>query len=73
MKIIKAGEIPQKREYTVSCRSCGTIFSFLAEEATLHSSQRDGAFFKINCPLRDCGSTVYLNKPSAYSDKCTQQ
>lgn len=51
MKIIRRGQIPAKRTHRVTCMWCDTLFEFQEIEAEKVYDQRDGSYFKIQCPV----------------------
>lgn len=65
MKIIRAGKLPEQREYRTTCRKCQTFFSFLQGEAEYNSDQRDGDFYSISCPL--CKNIFNCNLQALYN------
>lgn len=50
IKIIKAGVLPETRQYKCTCRYCGCEFSFTAADARYTHDQRDGDFYTVQCP-----------------------
>jgi hypothetical protein len=66
MEIIKQGQIPSEKEYTVSCSHCHTMFKFKQGEASYQGDQRDGDYLVVSCPLPGCGRTV-TKAVSSYS------
>lgn len=60
MEIIKKGELPAEKLYTLTCRYCSTEFRFKQGEAKRISDQRDGNYLSINCPLchRQCTQSL---------------
>ncbi len=59
IKIIKRGTLPGEKEYSKTCPSCYTEFTFLAKDAQTACNQRDGSYLKIACPL--CFTELYQN------------
>lgn len=51
MKIIKWGEIPEEKPMRFQCMRCKTIFEAERNERELVFDQRDGNFWKSNCPV----------------------
>ena len=58
MKIIKEGLLPSMKIAKMTCRSCGCVFEATKEEFTCQPD-RDGAFWKIDCPTDDCNNTLF--------------
>ncbi len=60
MEILKKGTIPANRQYTLTCRNCGTEFRFIqAEFKRTVNDQRDGNCGVIDCPV--CGTECLTN------------
>lgn len=51
MKIIKHGTPPGDKKHVVKCGGCGTKLEFLTSEAERVTDQRDGDFWRIQCPI----------------------
>ena len=58
MKIIKEGLAPSKKIAKMTCRSCGCVFEAAKEEFT-YQPDRDGAFWKIDCPTDGCNNILF--------------
>jgi len=58
MEIIKKGKLPEDKSYRGECHNCKTIFKFNYNEGEYFSNQRDGAGFKVICPL--CKEPLYV-------------
>jgi len=50
MRIIKEGQKPEDKLYTLTCRKCKCEFEFKQIEAKINYDQRDGNFLSIRCP-----------------------
>lgn len=59
MRIIKEGRIPETVEHETTCRKCSTVFAWKITEAKYQIDQRDGDFYRINCPL--CQQEAYVD------------
>jgi hypothetical protein len=51
IEIIKRGVVPDTIPIMVDCRHCSTRFSFLKTDAVLVPDQRDGDYYRIDCPV----------------------
>lgn len=49
MKILKNGAF-KEREYKETCRYCGCVFLFTADEAQERSQSRGGHVYYLSCP-----------------------
>lgn len=61
MKIIREGKLPEDKEYTATCRRCGTVFTFTRSEGKFTNDQREGASVQVICPLPKCNALVWVN------------
>lgn len=59
MKIIKEGTPKSQRSVQLTCPECGCVFEATKEEFTFKTDQREGDYWKIECPTNGCGNTVY--------------
>lgn len=67
MNIIKAGKLPEEKQYQTTCDRCKTIFTFKQKEAEYVSDQRDGDFLKVKCPFNGCNTYNFVNpNPQRY-------
>ncbi len=63
MKIIRPGQIPEKRIFQHTCDRCGTIFEFAKREATRNYDQREyEEWWTIQCPLIGCDNDCNVTK-----------
>jgi RNase P subunit RPR2 len=58
MEIIRHGQLPLDKTYTVTCRNCDTVYRFQRSEARFHSDQRDGDALATDCPV--CQRTIFI-------------
>jgi uncharacterized C2H2 Zn-finger protein len=60
MEVLQRGVDPKDREYTSTCRSCGTVFKYKRREAREVDDWRDGNYLVIKCPTCARDTTHYL-------------
>lgn len=58
IEIIKPGIRPEEQRYHATCRRCRCEFTFQRSDAELVPDQRDGDFFRIDCPACTWDVTV---------------
>lgn len=56
MKVISKGIDPATVPLQCTCGQCRSVIEFLPHEAKYTSDQRDGDFYKIQCPV--CGTAI---------------
>lgn len=54
------GEKYFKRIKRFTCDVCGCVFEADKDSYEYYADQRDGSWYKMNCPC--CGNRVYLNE-----------
>lgn len=54
--ILHRGVVPDTIPIEVTCHKCRTVFSFLKTDAVYQADQRDGDYYRIDCPV--CQATV---------------
>lgn len=66
MKIIKQGQIPEKkvRQFRGTCSRCGCQIECTEDEANFSGERHPGGKqqWYINCPTKMCGSVITLNE-----------
>lgn len=66
MRVIKQGQLPEEKLYTITCFNCKTQFEFARKEAQYQSDWRDGDFLRIDCPLCKNSCTTAVNSSHNY-------
>lgn len=51
VKIVKRGELPEKKIYSTLCRNCKTEFTFAREDAKQRTAEYNSTELVIDCPL----------------------
>ena len=59
VRIIKEGQLPEKKLYQKACQHCKTQYEFERGEARYESSPKNESYLIINCPF--CGKLNYFD------------
>ena len=59
MKVIQPGKVPSTTLHG-TCGNCRTVFVCDQSEAHYVPDQRDGDFWRVKCPLSECGHDVTI-------------
>ena len=51
MRVIKSGKRPKDKLKKMKCIECKTVFQFRMSEAESVLDDRDGDYYRINCPM----------------------
>ncbi len=59
MLIVKSGTLPGGQKAEMTCTNCGCVFIAEQKEFSFISDQRDGDFWRIQCPHSGCNTALY--------------
>lgn len=57
MEILKRGQIPEEKEFTVTCSYCSSVLKFKQAEANVTTDPRGETSIKVDCPV--CNKPVF--------------